>query len=83
MRIDHRSVFPAAIEVLAGVEKAVGTGMLEPELPELVKLRVSQLNGCGYCVGMHTKDAIALGVVVQRLHPVASWRQAPRCSERE
>ena len=83
MRIDYRSVFPAAIEAMAGLEQAVRTGSLEPELLELVKLRASQLNGCGYCVDMHTKDASAIGVDPQRLHLVVAWREAPCYSERE
>lgn len=83
MRIDYRSVFPAAIGAMGGLEKAVGTSTLEPELLELVKLRASQLNGCGYCVDMHTKDANALGVDLQRLHLTVAWREAPCYSERE
>jgi AhpD family alkylhydroperoxidase len=83
MRIDYRNVFPAAIGAMAGLEKAVGTSTLEPELLELVKLRASQLNGCGYCVDMHTKDASALGVDPQRLHLAVAWREAPCYSERE
>ena len=47
MRIDYRSVFPAAMEAMTSLEKAVRTSSLEPELLELVKLRASQLNGCG------------------------------------
>ena len=71
MRIDYRSVFPAAIQAMAGLEEAVRTSTLEPELLELVKLRASQLNGCGYCVDM------------QRLHLAVAWREAPCYSERE
>jgi AhpD family alkylhydroperoxidase len=83
MRIDYRSVFPAAIQAMAGLEQAVRSSSLEPELLELVKLRASQLNGCGYCVDMHTKDASAIGVDPQRLHLVVAWREAPCYSERE
>ncbi len=83
MRIDYRRVFPAAIKAMAGLEKAVRTSTLEPELLELVKLRASQLNGCGYCVDMHTKDAAAIGVDPQRLHLAVAWREAPCYSERE
>jgi AhpD family alkylhydroperoxidase len=83
MRIDYRHVFPAAIDAMTGLEKAVRTSTLEPELLELVKLRASQLNGCGYCVDMHTKDATSLGVDLQRLHLAVAWREAPCYSERE
>ncbi len=83
MRIDNRSVFPGAIEAMLGLEKAVHESSLEAPLLELVKLRASQLNGCGYCVDMHTKDAEAIGVESQRLHLVVAWREAPAYSERE
>ncbi len=83
MRIDYRRVFPAAIQAMAGLEQAVRNSSLDPELLELVKLRASQLNGCGYCVDMHTKDASAIGVDPQRLHLVVAWREAPCYSERE
>ncbi len=83
MRIDYRSVFPLGIQAMAGLEQAVRASSLEPELLELVKLRASQLNGCGYCVDMHTKDASAIGVDAQRLHLVVAWREAPCYSERE
>ena len=59
MRVDYRSVFPAAVTAMAGLEEAVHASSLDAELLELVKLRASQLNGCGYCVDMHTKDAKA------------------------
>jgi len=83
MRIDYRSVFPAAVEAMTSLEKAVRTCPIEPELLELVKLRASQLNGCGYCVDMHTKDAEVIGVEAQRLHLTVAWREAPCYSARE
>lgn len=83
MRIDYRRTYPAAISAMSGLEDAVHTSSLEPELLELVKLRASQLNGCGYCVDMHTKDATAIGVDVQRLHLAAVWKEAPVYSPRE
>ena len=83
MRVDHRTVFPAALSAMAGLEQAVQQSTLEPELLELVKLRASQINGCGYCVDMHTKDAESMGVEAQRLHLVVVWREAPVYTERE
>ena len=83
MRVDYRKVFPAAVKAMAGLESAIHTSTLEAPLLELVKLRASQLNGCGYCVDMHTKDAEAIGVEQQRLHLVVVWREAPVYSERE
>ena len=83
MRLDHRKVFPAALRVMLGLEDAVHESTLEPELLELVKMRASQLNGCAYCLDMHSKDARARGESEQRLHVLAAWREAPFYSERE
>lgn len=83
MRIDYRTVFPAALTAMAGLEKAVHSSSLEAELLELIKLRASQLNGCGYCVDMHTKDAKGIGIDDQRLHLVVVWPEAPCYSLRE
>src|SRR4051794_26133404 len=65
------------------LEQVVEASTLDPKMRELVKLRASQINGCAYCVDMHTKDAQALGERPQRLHLVAVWREAPVFSARE
>ncbi len=82
-RLDYGRVYPAAVEAMAGLERAVRSSALEPELLELVKMRASQLNGCGYCLDMHSKDAVAVGVEPQCLHLLAAWREAPCYSPRE
>ena len=56
---------------------------LEPALLELVKIRASQINGCGFCLDMHTKDARHAGETEQRLYLVSCWREAPIYSDRE
>jgi AhpD family alkylhydroperoxidase len=83
MRVDYSHVFPAAMKAMSGLEEAVHQSNLELELLELVKLRASQVNGCAYCVDMHTKDARAMGEDQQRLHLVAVWREAPGFTARE
>ena len=83
MRIDYRQVFPSALKAMSGLEEAVHSSTLDAAMLELVKIRASQLNGCGYCLDMHTKDATAIGVEEQRLHLVAAWREAPCFSPRE
>lgn len=65
------------------VERYVRECGLERRLLELVKLRASQINGCAYCVDMHTKDARANGETEQRLYAVVVWREAPFFTERE
>ncbi|MGH9108323.1 MAG: carboxymuconolactone decarboxylase family protein [Acidimicrobiales bacterium] len=83
MRVDYGKVYPEAIKAMLGLEEAVHASSLEPELLELVKIRSSQINGCGYCLDMHTKDATAMGVTAQRQHVLAAWEEAPFYSPRE
>jgi AhpD family alkylhydroperoxidase len=83
MRLDYRKTFPASWQAMLGLEDAVHASTLEPELLELVKMRASQLNGCAYCLDMHSKDARARGESEQRLHVLAAWQEAPLYSERE
>jgi AhpD family alkylhydroperoxidase len=83
MRLNYRKALPKALEAMSGLEEVVAESTLEPELLELVKMRASQLNGCAYCLDMHSKDARARGEDEQRLHVLAAWREAPFYSERE
>ena len=55
----------------------------DPPLRELVRIRASQLNGCAYCIDMHTKDARAIGETEQRLYALSAWRETPFFTERE
>jgi AhpD family alkylhydroperoxidase len=82
-RIDVFTMAPAAFQAMMGVEMYVRRSGLEAELLELVKLRVSYMNGCGYCVDMHTKDARAAGETEQRLYAVPVWRDTPFFTPRE
>jgi AhpD family alkylhydroperoxidase len=83
MRLDYRQVLPDASRAMSELERVVEASTLDPKMRELIKLRASQLNGCAYCVDMHTKDALAIGEDPQRLHLVAVWREAPVFSPRE
>src|ERR1035437_4557537 len=83
MRLDYRTVLPEASRAMSGLEKVFESSTLEPKLLELVKQRASQINGCAYCLDMHTKDARAIGEDEQRLHLVAVWREAPFFAPRE
>jgi AhpD family alkylhydroperoxidase len=76
-RIDYASVFPAGVQAMVGLQRAVAAASLEPLLLELVKMRASQINGCAHCLDVHSKDARALGESEQRLHLLAAWRDAP------
>jgi AhpD family alkylhydroperoxidase len=56
---------------------------IDPKLRELIRIRASQLNGCAYCIDMHTKDARAIGETEQRVYGLAAWRETPYFSSRE
>lgn len=82
-RMDYGKVAPGAMRAMFGLEKYLNESGLEPSLRELVKLRVSQINGCAYCIDMHSKDARAMGETEQRLYALVAWRETPFYSERE
>lgn len=82
-RIDVAKVSPDAYRALFGLETFVRKSGLERLLLELVKLRASQINGCAYCLDMHSKDARAAGETEQRLYGLSAWREAPYYSDRE
>jgi AhpD family alkylhydroperoxidase len=82
-RLEYNKVSPHAIQAMYGLEKFVRESALEPELIELIKVRTSQINGCAYCIDMHSKDARARGETEQRLYELDAWRETPFYSERE
>jgi len=82
-RIANDKVSPEGVRAMWELENYVRHCGLEPALLELVKLRASQINGCAYCIDMHTKDARAGGETEQRLYTVSAWRETPFYSERE
>jgi AhpD family alkylhydroperoxidase len=82
-RIDVTKVAPEAYQAVLGLEKYVRQSGLEPSLLELVRMRASQINGCAYCIDMHSKDARAAGETEQRLYELDAWRETPFYTERE
>ncbi|MCL6516125.1 MAG: carboxymuconolactone decarboxylase family protein [Alicyclobacillus sp.] len=68
---------------MQGLEQYLRGSGLEHSLLELVKTRASQINGCAYCIDMHTKDARAAGETEQRLYALSAWRETPFFTERE
>ena len=74
---------PNAIKALYNLEAAVRGSGLEQSLIELVKTRASQINGCAYCIHMHTRDARAHGESEERLYLLDAWRESPLYTERE
>src|SRR6266404_1722471 len=83
-RSDAQKAAPAAYQAMLAMETYVRkSSRLEPSLLELVKLRASQINGCAYCIDMHTKDARAEGETEQRLYALSAWRETPFFTDRE
>ncbi|PFH12466.1 AhpD family alkylhydroperoxidase [Collimonas sp. PA-H2] len=82
-RIDFYTASPEVMKAMIALEGAVNKLGLEPSLLELVKLRASQLNGCAFCIDMHTADARKAGETERRLYAVTAWREAPFFSDRE
>jgi AhpD family alkylhydroperoxidase len=70
-------------QAMLALQQQVETSGLEHSLMELVKIRTSQINGCAYCLDMHTKDARALGETEQRIYALNAWRETPFFTERE
>ena len=82
-RLKYARVSPHGYRAMATLQSHVDNCGLEPLLLELVKMRASQINGCAYCLDMHSKDARAMGESEQRLYELNAWREAPFYTDRE
>jgi AhpD family alkylhydroperoxidase len=82
-RLNFIQAVPEAYRAMSQLERYVKNCGLEASLLELVKIRASQINGCAYCIDMHTKDARAAGESEQRIYLLSAWREAPFYNERE
>ena len=83
-RLDYTQVAPAGVRALGHLYGYVAQSGLDNELVDLVYLRVSQINGCAYCLDLHTRDLIRLGVGIDKLALLQAWREAGKVfSERE
>ena len=82
-RIDFLKVSPAAMKTMLDMEAYLARSSIERPLLHLIKMRVSQINGCTYCLDMHSKDARNEGETEQRLYALDAWREAPFYSARE
>ena len=83
-RLNAQRASPAAYTAMVGLETFVRkASKLEPSLVELVRMRASQINGCAYCIDMHSKDARSEGETEQRLYALTSWRETPFFTARE
>lgn len=82
-RMNIEKVQPGIYKAMDAAEKQVAAFGIDPKLAELVKLRVSQINGCGYCVNMHSADAIKAGETQKRVFAMSAWWETPFFSQKE
>jgi len=82
-RLDYAKVLPEGMKAIYALDRYSQNSGLEPSLLDLIKLRASQINGCAYCIDMHTKDARTGGETEQRLYSLSVWREAPYYTDRE
>jgi AhpD family alkylhydroperoxidase len=76
-RLNYSKVSPGALQAMWGLETYLAKCGLEHSLLHLIKMRASQINGCAYCLDMHSKDACAEGETEQRLYALNAWRETP------
>lgn len=82
-RMEINKAEPRIYQVMDVADSQIETFEFNPKLLELIRLRVSQLNGCGYCINYHSKNALKLGETVQRLFAISAWWETPFFSEEE
>ena len=82
-RLNPYQAAPVAMKALAALEAHVADSGLDPKLMELVKIRASQINGCAFCLHMHTRDARAQGESEERIYLLDAWRESPLYSTHE
>lgn len=82
-RLNFYKTGPEAIKAILGLEQRIGQSSLEKPLIELVRLRASQINGCAYCIDLHSRDAAKAGEDARRLATVSVWHETPFFSDRE
>jgi AhpD family alkylhydroperoxidase len=82
-RMNFYQAAPETMKAMMALENQIASSGLEQSLMELVKTRASQINGCAFCIDMHTKDARKRGETEQRLYLLNAWREAPCYTDRE
>ncbi|HXS36174.1 MAG TPA: carboxymuconolactone decarboxylase family protein [Flavipsychrobacter sp.] len=83
MRIKIKDLEPEAYRTMSGFEHYMRSSTLDKKLLELVKIRASQINGCGYCLDLHTKDSLSLGEDQRRIFTLSAWRETELFTEAE
>jgi AhpD family alkylhydroperoxidase len=83
VRFNYNSASPGALQVMMKLEGFIKTSGLDAKLYEFIKIRAAQINGCAFCIDMHTRDARKMGETEQRIYLLSAWREAPFYSDKE
>lgn len=82
-RISITELEPDSYKGMLALEKYIRNSQIEPALRELIKIRASQINGCAYCIDMHTQEALKIGETPRRIFAISAWKESPLFSEKE
>ena len=82
-RINIKELEPNAYKAMSGLEQYIRSAKLPPLLREMIKIRASQINGCAYCIDMHTQEALKLGEKQRRIFALSAWKESPLFTEEE
>ena len=82
-RIDIKDLEPNAYKAMSGMEQYIRNSQISPLLRELIKIRASQINGCAYCIDMHTQEALKIGETPRRIFAISAWKESPLFTEEE
>ena len=82
-RIAIKEIEPGAYKAMLGLEQYIRNSTISPTLRELIKIRASQINGCAYCIDMHTQEALKMGEVQRRIFALSAWKESPLFTEGE
>ncbi|MEH7095040.1 carboxymuconolactone decarboxylase family protein [Neobacillus vireti] len=82
-RVDYYNVVPEAMKIMMEMEKYTKTTNIDRKLRELIKIRASQINGCAFCLNMHTADARKMGETEQRIYCISAWEECEFYTEAE
>ncbi|MBI1223414.1 MAG: carboxymuconolactone decarboxylase family protein [Bacteroidetes bacterium] len=82
-RLQIRRLEPGAYDAMMAMEKYIDSATIQPALSELIRLRASQINGCAYCIEMHSLAALKLGESQRKLFAITAWKESPLFSDEE
>ncbi|HCN84696.1 MAG TPA: hypothetical protein DIT07_13925 [Sphingobacteriaceae bacterium] len=82
-RISIKDLEPDAYKAMLGLEQYIRNSPISPLLLEMIKIRASQINGCAYCIDMHTQEALKIGETQRRIFALSAWKESPLFTEEE